>query len=129
MHLLARQQAAQEEAKRMAALGFKALKTSPYFRHGETSMGLTATGVVRRWIFDWHGDGWKFLDAERGRKFVTATVTVNSKSKDPLLFGIGAYVADGGKAHPRGHQARYRFTRWRDYGAVPGHPGRLQERS
>jgi hypothetical protein len=117
--LLARQQAAQEEAKRMAALGFKALKTSPYFRHGETSMGLTATGVVRRWIFDWHGDGWKFLDAERGRKFVTATVTVNSKSKDPLLFGIGAYVADGGKLIHVG-KARYRFTRWRDYGAFLG---------
>jgi len=117
--LVARQRAAQEEAKRLAALGFKALRSSPYFGHGETSMGLTATGVVRRWTFDWHGDGWKYLDAEKGRKFVTATVTVNSRSKDPLLFGIGAYVANGATLTHVG-KVRYRFIRWRDYGSFLG---------
>ena len=117
--LLAKQRAAQEEAKRMAALGFKALRTNPNFTHGDTSMGLTATGVVKRWIFDWHGDGWKYLDAEKGRKFVTATVTVNSKSKDPLLFGIGAYVANGATLTHVG-KVRYRFIRWRNYGSFLG---------
>ena len=117
--LVARQRAAEEEAKRVAALGFKALRTSPYFSYGDTSMGLTATGVVRRWIFDWHGDGWKFLDAEKGRKFVTATVTVSSKSKDPLLFGIGAYVANGATLTHVG-KVRYRVIRWRDYGSFLG---------
>lgn len=117
--LLAKQRAAQEEAKGMAALGFKALRTSPYFSHGETSMGLTATGVVRRWNFDWHGDGWKYLDAEKGRKFVTATVTVSSRGKDPLLFGIGAYVANGATLTHVG-KVRYRFIRWRNYGSFLG---------
>jgi hypothetical protein len=117
--LLARQRAAQEEAKRVAALGFKALRTSPFFSHGETSMGLTATGVVTRWIFDRHGDGWKYLDVEKGRKFITATVTVSSKSKDPLLFGIGAYVANGATLIHVG-KVRYRFIRWRDYGSFLG---------
>lgn len=117
--LVARQRAAQEEAKRVAALGFKALRTSPYFGHGDTAMGLTATGVVRRWIFDRYGDGWKYLDAEKGRKFVTATVTVSSKGKDPLLFGIGAYVANGATLTHVG-KVRYRFIRWRDYGSFLG---------
>lgn len=117
--LIARQRAAQEEAKKMAALGFKALRSSPHFSHGDTSMGLTATGVVRRWSFDWHGDGWKYLDAEKGRKFVTATVTVSSRSKDPLLFGIGAYVANGATLTHVG-KVRYRFIRWRDYGSFLG---------
>ena len=117
--LLVKQRAAQEEAKRMAALGFKALRTTPYFSHGETSMGLTATGVVRRWNFDWYGDGWKYLDAEKGRKFVTATVTVASRSKDPLLFGIGAYVANGATLTHVG-KVRYRLIRWRDYGSFLG---------
>lgn len=117
--LLARQRAAQEEAKRTAALGFQALRSSPYFSHAGTAMGLTATGVATRWTFDWHGDGWRFLDAERGRKFVTARVTVSSKAKDPVLFGIGAYVADGGKLIHVG-KARYRFARWRNYGAFLG---------
>ena len=93
--LIARERAAQEEAKKIAELGFKALRTSPYFSHGDTSIGLTATAVATRWNFDSHGDGWKYLDAEKRRKFVTATVTVRSKSQDPLLFGIGAYVANG----------------------------------
>jgi hypothetical protein len=104
---------------RMAALGFKALRTSPYFSHGDTSIGLTATAVVTRWNFDRHGDGWKFLDAEKGRKFVTATVTVRSKSQDPLLFGIGAYVANGSVLTYVGRM-RYRFVRWRDYGSFLG---------
>lgn len=117
--LVARQRAAQEAAKKVAALGFKALRTSPYFGHGDTSMGLTATGVVRRWSFDWHGDGWKYLDAEKGRKFVTATVTVSSRSKDPLLYGIGAYVANGATLTHVG-KVRYRFIRWRDYGSFLG---------
>jgi hypothetical protein len=117
--LIARQRAAQEEAKKVAALGFKALRSSPHFGHGDTSMGLTATGVVRRWNFDWHGDGWKYLDAEKGRKFITATVTVSSRSKDPLLFGIGAYVANGATLTHVG-KVRYRFIRWRDYGAFLG---------
>jgi hypothetical protein len=117
--LVARQRAAQEEANKMAALGFKALRTSPYFSHGDTSIGLTATAVVSRWNFDRHGDGWKFLDAEKGRKFVTATVTVNSKNKDPQLFGIGAYVANGAVLNYVGRM-RYRFFRWRDYGSFLG---------
>ena len=117
--LVARQRAAQEEANRMTALGFKALRTSPYFSHGDTSIGLTATAVVTRWNFDSHGDGWKYLDAEKGRKFVTATVTVNSKSRDPLLFGIGAYVANGSALTYVG-RVRYRFARWRDYGSFLG---------
>ena len=119
MRSIARQRAAQEEAKRMAALGFKALRTSPYFSHGDTSIGLTATAVVTRWNFDSHGDGWKYLDAEKGRKFVTATVTVRSKSQDPLLFGIGAYVANGAVLTYVGRM-RYRFVRWRDYGSFLG---------
>ena len=117
--LVARQLAAQEEAQRTAALGFKALRTSPYFSHGDTSIGLTATAVVTRWNFDSHGDGWKYLDAEKGRKFVTATVTVRSKSQDPLLFGIGAYVANGAVLTYVG-RVRYRFVRWRDYGSFLG---------
>jgi hypothetical protein len=117
--LLARQRAAQEEALTKAALGFKGLRTHPSFSHGDTSIGLTATAVVSRWNFDSHGDGWKYLDAEKGRKFVTATVTVRSKSQDPQLFGIGAYVANGAVLTYVGRM-RYRFARWRDYGSFLG---------
>lgn len=117
--LLARQRASQEETRRVAALGFKALQVRPSFGHGDMTMGLTATGVVRRWTFDMHGDGWRFLDAEKGRKYLTATVQVSSKNKDPQLFGIAAYVADGAKLTHVG-AARYRFIRWRDYGAFLG---------
>ena len=117
--LLARLRAAQEQAQRVAALGFKGLKINPNFSSGDTAIGLAATSVGKRWIFDWHGDGWKYLDAEKGRKFLSTPATVTSRSKDPALFGIAAYVADGATLKQVG-MLRYRFSRWRDFGAYLG---------
>lgn len=117
--LVARQRAAQEEARRVASLGFKALKARPLFASGDTALGIGAAAIGRRWIFDSYGDGWRFLDAEKDKKYLIARITVSSRSKDPPLFGIGAYVADGASMTQLGN-LRYRFVRWRDFGAYLG---------
>jgi hypothetical protein len=46
-------------------------------------------------------------------------MNISSKARDPSLFGIGAYVADGAKLKRLG-QLRYRFARWSSYGAFLG---------
>lgn len=119
--LLARLRLAEEEKKRFAALGFKALKVNPTFVHEGTTLNLGGAGITRRWVFDSYGDGvgWKYVDAERGQRLVVARLNVNSKAKDPSLFGVGLYQADGANLTQVG-QLRYRFARWADFGAYLG---------
>lgn len=117
--LLSRLQAEQEERKRVAALGFKGLKTRPVFAWRDTELRVVDSSVTRRWIFDSYGSGWSYLDPEKGQRLLTAAVSVSSKNKDPALFGIGAYVADGPRLMQVG-SFRYRFARWMDFGAVLG---------
>jgi hypothetical protein len=117
--LLARLQADEAERKRVAALGFKGLKTRPAYFWTDTELRIYDASFTRRWIFDSYGSGWSYLDPEKGQRLLTATVSVSSKSKDPALFGIGAYVADGPKLTQIG-SFRYRFAHWMDFGAVLG---------
>ena len=117
--LLAKLQAAEAERKRVAALGFKGLKTRPAYFWRETELRMFDASFTRRWIFDSYGSGWSYLDPEKGQRLLTATVSVSSKSKDPALFGIGAYVADGPTLTQVG-RFHYRFAHWADFGAVLG---------
>lgn len=117
--LLARRRAEQEEAKRVAALGFKGLKVRSSFASGDTTIGVSEASVARRWTFDSYGDGWRFLDAEKDKKYLIARMTISSKGMDPSLFGIAAYVADGAKMTQVGSLS-YRFARWKDFGAYLG---------
>lgn len=109
----------EEEARRVAAHGFKVLPTNPSFTHEDTAVTLASTAITRRWTFDSYGEGWRFLDAEKDKKLLVAKLNVSSKRKEPALFGIAAYVADGPKLVRVG-MARYRFSRWSSYGAFLG---------
>lgn len=117
--LLAKLKAAEEEKRRIAALGFKGLKTRPAFAWRDSELRVLDTSVTRRWIFDSYGSGWSYLDPEKGQRLLTASVSIASKNKDPALFGIGAYVADGPQL-TQVASLRYRFARWTDFGAVLG---------
>jgi len=116
---LAAERAAQDQARRQAALGFRALKVSPTFARGDVVLALADTTVARRWTFDSYGSGWRFIDAERGQRFLIARLTTTARTKNPALFGIAAYVPDGPRLVRLGN-LRYRFSRWSDYGAFLG---------
>lgn len=107
------------EAKKIAALGFKALKINNTFTHDETTVKLSVANLGKRWIFDSYGDEWHYRESEKGEQFITARVNVASKSKDPSLFGIGVYVADGEVLTKVG-EFEYKFVRWDDYATYLG---------
>jgi hypothetical protein len=117
--LLTTLRAADEESRRLAALGFKALKARPVFSYQDTELRVLDTSVSRRWIFDSYGSGWSYLEPEKGQRWLTANVAVKSASKDPALFGIAAYAPDGATLTQLGSFS-YRFVRWLDFGAVLG---------
>jgi hypothetical protein len=116
---LAQRRAQEEEEKRIAALGFNALPVTPSVSHDDMVLTLTSLNVQRRWIFDSWGDGWRFQDAEKDKKLLVARMNISSKTKEPPLFGLAAYVADGGTLKRVG-LLRYRFARWSSYGAFLG---------
>jgi hypothetical protein len=116
---LVKRRAEDEDAKRLAALGFLGLKVSSVFAPGDIGIALSETGVFKRWTFDSYGEGWRFSDAEKGHRFLVTRMMVNTKTKEPMLPGVAAYVADGAKLVRLG-ALRYRFTRWQDYGAFLG---------
>jgi hypothetical protein len=116
---LAQRRAQEEEDKRIAALGFKAVPISSSFARGDTALTLTSVAVARRWTFDSYEEGWRFLDAEKDKKMLVARMNIASKLKEPSLFGIAAYAPDGGTLKRLGAM-RYRFARWSSYGAFLG---------
>lgn len=116
---VAQRRAQEEEEKRIAALGFKGLPVTATFGSPDLSLTVGAVDVVKRWFFDSWGEGWRFLDAEKDRRILVARVNMASKHKEPSLFGIAAYVADGDKLTQLG-TLRYRFARWSSYAAFLG---------
>lgn len=116
---LARRHAAEEEEKRIAALGFKGLPVNPNFGVQDVGLALASVATYRRWTFDSWGDGWRFQDAEKDHKMLVARMNVSSRLKNPTLFGLAAYVPDGNKLVKVG-DLRYRFARWGSYGAFLG---------
>lgn len=110
----------QEEARlRLAAKGLKALPVQAALSQGDTSLALASAAITRRWTFDSWGEGWRFEDAEKDHRMVVARLAVSSRQREPALFGLAAYVADGSKLRRVG-EMRYRFSRWSDYGAFLG---------
>jgi hypothetical protein len=116
---LTQRRAQLEEQKRIAALGFKGLPVNASFANQDTALTLTSLAVLKRWVFDSWGDGWRFLDAEKDRRMLVARMNIASKQKEPRLFGIAAYTPDGDKLMRLG-QLRYRFARWSSYAAFLG---------
>ena len=107
------------EEKRLAALGFKALKVNSQVSNENTTFKLINTKVSDSWTFDSHGDSYMYTKAEKGDKYVTARVSVTSKDKDPNLMGVGIYSQQGAKL-TLVETMWYKFVRWKDYGTYLG---------
>lgn len=107
------------EAARIAALGFKALKISPTISNGDSTLSVKSASMSSSFTFDAYGNEWRYKEAEKGERFITAKVTVSSESKDPRLMGLAAYVADGNQLRRIG-TFEYRFSRWDDYASYLG---------
>lgn len=115
----ARHLAEAREAERVAALGLRALKVANTFQAGSVKVVLESAGAGRNWVFDAYAGNYRYKEAERGQKWVTARVNISSRDKDPSLPGVAVYV-ESGKTLRRVGEMWYRFARWDDYGSYLG---------
>jgi hypothetical protein len=119
LDLATKKSKAEAEAKRVAALGFKAFSPNARLEGDEAVIVLKGIGLRKTWKFDAYGDEYHYKEAEKGSTFVAAQVTASSKNKDPKLPGVALYAVDGATLVKVADFA-YRFVRWDDYGSFLG---------
>ena len=107
------------EEKRKKQLGFKALKPKSIIEQGDVKLTFSNVKLSKRWIFDRYGNEWRYIEAERGNKYLIFTLSVTSKSKSPNLPPIYVYQLIDGKLQYVS-TAYYKFYRWDDYSSYLG---------
>jgi len=107
------------EEKRKKQLGFKALQEMTTIEQGDCKLTFSNIKLSNRWAFDRYGDEWRYIQAERGNKYIIFTLNVTSKTKNPNLPPIYVYqLIDGELQYVS--TAYYKFYRWDDFGSYLG---------
>lgn len=107
------------EEERKKQLGFKALNEKTIIEQGDCKLTFSGIQLANRWIFDRYGNEWRYIEAERGDKYLTFTLSVTSKSKNPNLPPIYVYQLINGELQYVS-TAYYKFYRWDDYASYLG---------
>ena|GEM_PF-1332637 len=106
------------EAKRVR-LAFKALKQNTSVTSDEVTIKFNSVSTGEKWIFDDYGSGNREKLLERGDIFVTAKVSVSSKSKNPKLPPIFVYKFSNGHLSYLGTMG-YMFSKWKNFNTYSG---------
>lgn len=117
--LISEREAREKEAARIAALGLKAIPVKPTFAGNSSSVVVQSAQIAGIWRFNDYGDEYRYRDAERGNKYVTAQVTYSSEDKDPKLLPMAVYASEGGALKRIGVMG-YEFTRWESFATFLG---------
>ena len=107
------------EEERIKALGFKALKPVSSVNIDYNRVEISSISVGSTFIFDSYGDHWRYLQADKGSKYITGLMKITSDSKDPSLPQPAIYTIEGNKMIYKGNFT-VRFNRWEDYGTYLG---------
>lgn len=107
------------EEERIKALGFKALKVTTTFRIDYNTVELSSIRVSNTFAFDSYGDSYFYRTADRGNKYITASMKITSQDKDPKLPQLAIYSISGDTMSMIG-EFDTEFARWEDYGTYLG---------
>lgn len=111
------------EKQRIKALGFKALKVESKVVVDYNTVTFNNISIDKEFIHDvygtYSGSQWYYNTADRGNKFITAAMSVNSTSKDPEIPTLAFYNINGENLELQG-TFRIEMARWDDYGTYLG---------
>ena len=111
--------AKRKEEERIKALGFKALKEQMKVEIDYNTVLFNNITINNRFIHDSYGDRYFYNEADRETKYISMTMSVDSKSHNPDLPQLAAYSIVGDKMYKEG-VFRTEFARWKDYGTYLG---------
>lgn len=111
----------EEEAKRLAALGFKALKATGLITTGSTKVVVGVPTVAATFVFDRYDDTYHYQNPDRGHRYIVASMKVTAAKDihDPKLPGIALYSANGSNLRKL-QDFDVRLARWEDYATYLG---------
>lgn len=109
----------EKERERLEALGFKGIKTSTQIKIDYNIITISNLSVGNRFTFDDYGDYYSYRQADRGNKYITASMSVKSSEKDPKLPQLAVYKIEG-KNMTLISRFTTEFARWDDYGTYLG---------
>ncbi|MCE7764843.1 hypothetical protein GQL56_19520 [Pseudomonas putida] len=112
-------EAKEQEARRLAALGMKAIPVKASFAADNSAISLQSAQIAGRWSFNNHGGEYEYRSAERGSRYITANVTYSSESKDPRLAPLIVYASNGGELKRLGVMG-FEFVSWSSYATFLG---------
>ena len=107
------------EEERKKRLGFKVLNQMTSIEQGDCKLKFSNIKLSNQWIFDRYGDEWRYIESERGNKYLTFTLSITSSNKSPKLPPLYVYQLIDGKLQYKS-TANYKFYRWDDYGSYLG---------
>ncbi len=95
------------------------LKELTVFKNADLQLKFANFILQKTYVHDRYSEEYHYNSAERGNIFITSSVSIFSKSKDPKLPVICAFILDGKTLKLRG-TFNYNFSRWEDYGTFLG---------
>ena len=107
------------EEKRIKALGFKALKDNLTVTLGNLKASFNSISIGNTFVFDNYGYEYRYLQADKNCKYVTAAMNITSDDNNPNLPQCAIYRIDGEKLVYETSLVT-RFARWDDYGSYLG---------
>lgn len=107
------------EIQRIKALGFKAVKAQTTVTVDYNTVTFSGISVGSRYTFDSYSDEYRYRGAERGWKYVTATMTVKSTDNYARIPMCQYYLIEGDKMR-KSSWFETRFARWSSYGHYLG---------
>ena len=107
------------EEKRLKALGFKALKDNLTVQCGNVKASFSNVSMGNTFVFDNYGYEYRYRQADKNYKYVTAAMNITSEDSNPKLPQCALYCVDG---EYLSYEATLdtRFARWDDYGSYLG---------
>lgn len=107
------------EQARIEALGFKALTPKTKFSIGYNTVTLSSISTGDKFIFDRYDDHYRYQMANRGYKFISATMNIESSNNNPMLPQPAIYKISGGQM-TKVSSFMVRFYKWKNYGTYLG---------
>lgn len=96
------------------------IKVSSKFGNDDATITIRSVEKTGQFIFDRYGDEWHYMNAERGTKIISVSVSIHANSKDPNLPPIAVYKMNHDSTISLIGTLDYRFHEWQDYGVYLG---------
>lgn len=113
-------QAKIEEENRRKALGFKALKDNPVASFDDIKASFSGFRIANTFTFDNYGSEYRYLQADKNCKYVSASMNITSTDSNPKLPQCAIYFVEGDVLSYRYDSFSTHFARWDDYGSYLG---------